>query len=132
MKAAGVRQTASHLLLHSREEAAQRLSSASYPVVLKADGLAAGKGVLICASEAEAREAAAGFFTERRFGETVVVLEDFLEGRELSLLALCDGGSVVPLRPGARTASGSSTAISSPDAGGMGSSLAVPWTAART
>jgi phosphoribosylamine---glycine ligase len=98
MKAAGV-QTASHVLLRSREEAAQQLSSASYPVVLKADGLAAGKGVLICASEAEAREAVAVFFTERRFGETAVVLEEFLEGRELSLLAVCDGENVVPLAP---------------------------------
>ena len=98
MKAAGVL-TASHVLLRSREEAAQRLSSASYPVVLKADGLAAGKGVLICASEAEAREAVAVFFTERRFGETAVVLEEFLEGRELSLLAVCDGENVVPLAP---------------------------------
>jgi phosphoribosylamine---glycine ligase len=98
MNAAGVT-TASHVLLHNREEAAQQLSSASYPVVLKADGLAAGKGVLICASEAEAREAVAVFFTERRFGETTVVLEEFLEGRELSLLAVCDGENVVPLAP---------------------------------
>lgn len=98
MEAAGV-ETAMHTVLRSREEAAQRLSSASYPVVLKADGLAAGKGVLICASEADAREAVAVFFTERRFGETTVLMEEFLEGRELSLLALCDGENVVPLAP---------------------------------
>ncbi len=98
MRAAGVT-TAAHVVLRSREEAAQHLSSASYPVVLKADGLAAGKGVLICATEAEAREAVAVFFTERRFGETTVVLEEFLEGTELSLLALCDGENVVALAP---------------------------------
>ena len=86
MREAGV-PTASHVLLRSREEAIERLAAASYPVVLKADGLAAGKGVIICASEEEAREAVDVFFTERRFGETVVVLEEFLEGEELSMLA---------------------------------------------
>ena len=69
--------------------------------MLKADGLAAGKGVIVCASEAEARDAVEVFFGERRFGETTVVLEEFLEGEELSLLALCDGENVVPLAPGA-------------------------------
>jgi phosphoribosylamine--glycine ligase len=92
MREAGV-PTASHLLLRSRDEAIEQLAAASYPVVLKADGLAAGKGVIICASEEEAREAVDVFFTERRFGETVVVLEEFLEGEELSMLAICDGGS---------------------------------------
>ena len=75
----------------SREEALEQLACASYPAVLKADGLAAGKGVIIAATEAEAREAVDVFFTERRFGETQVVIEEFLEGEELSLLALCDG-----------------------------------------
>jgi len=98
MEEAGV-PTASHELLRSREEAIEHLASASYPLVLKADGLAAGKGVIVCASEAEAREAVDVFFTERRFGDTTVVVEEFLEGEELSLLALCDGENVVPLAP---------------------------------
>jgi phosphoribosylamine--glycine ligase len=98
MGAAGVR-TASHVVLRSHEEAVDHLARASYPTVLKADGLAAGKGVLICATEAEAREAAEVFFGERRFGQTAVVLEEFLEGEELSLLAFCDGENVVPLAP---------------------------------
>jgi phosphoribosylamine---glycine ligase len=98
MREAGV-PTASHVLLRSREEAIEQIARASYPAVLKADGLAAGKGVILCASEAEARAAAEVFFTERRFGETTVVLEEFLEGEELSLLALCDGENVVPLAP---------------------------------
>ena len=68
--------------------------------MLKADGLAAGKGVIICTTEAEAREAIEVFFDERRFGDTEVVIEEFLEGEELSLLALCDGENVVPLAPG--------------------------------
>ena len=72
---------------------------APYPAVLKADGLAAGKGVIIAATEAEAREAVDVFFVERRFGDTEVVLEEHLEGEELSVLALCDGENVVPLAP---------------------------------
>ena len=61
--------------------------------------LAAGKGVIIAADEAEARAALDVFFAEKRFGETEVVLEEFLEGEELSLLALCDGERAVPLAP---------------------------------
>jgi phosphoribosylamine---glycine ligase len=124
MKAAGVR-TASHVLLRSHEEAAEHLASASYPAVLKADGLAAGKGVLICASEGEARAAADVFFGERRFGETTVVLEEFLEGEELSLLALCDGENVVPLAP-AQDYKRIFDGDEGPNTGGMGSYSPVP------
>jgi phosphoribosylamine--glycine ligase len=124
MKEAGV-PTASHVLLRSREEAVEHLAGASYPLVLKADGLAAGKGVLICASEAEAREAADVFFTERRFGETAVVLEEFLEGEELSLLALCDGENVMPLAP-AQDYKRIFDGDEGPNTGGMGSYSPVP------
>jgi phosphoribosylamine--glycine ligase len=119
MEAAGVR-TASHVLLRSHEEAIEHLARASYPAVLKADGLAAGKGVLICASESEAREAADVFFGERRFGETTVVLEEFLEGEELSLLALCDGENIVPLAP-AQDYKRIFDGDRGPNTGGMGS-----------
>jgi len=98
MAAAGV-PTASHVLLRSREEAVSELARGGYPTVLKADGLAAGKGVILCADEGEARAALEVYFTERRFGATAVVMEEFLEGEELSLLALCDGENVVPLSP---------------------------------
>lgn len=124
MEEAGV-PTAFHLLLRSREEAVEQLASASYPAVLKADGLAAGKGVLICADEAEARAAADVFFTERRFGETTVVLEEFLEGEELSLLALCDGENVVPLAP-AQDYKRIFDGDRGPNTGGMGSYSPVP------
>lgn len=119
MSEAGV-PTASHLLLRSHEEALAQIACASYPAVLKADGLAAGKGVIICASEAEAREAIDVFFTERRFGETTVVLEEFLEGEELSLLALCDGENVVPLAP-AQDYKRIFDGDEGPNTGGMGS-----------
>jgi phosphoribosylamine--glycine ligase len=117
--------TAAHVLLHGREEANERLASASYPAVLKADGLAAGKGVIICANEAEAQAAADVFFTERRFGETPVVLEDFLEGEELSLLAICDGENVVPLAP-AQDYKRIFDRDEGPNTGGMGSYSPVP------
>jgi phosphoribosylamine---glycine ligase len=124
MKEAGV-PTAAHVLLRDREEAIERLASASYPAVLKADGLAAGKGVLICGGEAEAREAVDVFFTERRFGATTVVLEEFLEGEELSLLALCDGENVVPLAP-AQDYKRIFDGDEGPNTGGMGSYSPVP------
>ena len=124
MSAAGV-PTASHALLRDREEALGQISCASYPAVLKADGLAAGKGVIICPAEREAREAIDVFFTERRFGETTVVLEEFLEGEELSLLALCDGENVVPLAP-AQDYKRIFDGDRGPNTGGMGSYSPVP------
>ena len=124
MQEAGV-PTAGHLLLRSREEALERLAATSYPTVLKADGLAAGKGVIICHDEAEARAAVDVFFTERRFGSTTVVLEDFLEGEELSLLAICDGENVVPLAP-AQDYKRIFDGDRGPNTGGMGSYSPVP------
>jgi phosphoribosylamine--glycine ligase len=124
MKEAGV-PTAAHVLLRSREEAVERLASASYPTVLKADGLAAGKGVILCPTEAEARAAVDVFFTERRFGETTVILEELLEGEELSLLALCDGENVVPLAP-AQDYKRIFDGDQGPNTGGMGSYSPVP------
>jgi len=117
--------TASHTVLRSNEEARERLSRASYPAVLKADGLAAGKGVIIAATEAEAREAVDVFFVEERFGATEVVLEEHLEGEELSLLALCDGENVVPLAP-AQDYKRIFDGDEGPNTGGMGSYSPVP------
>jgi phosphoribosylamine--glycine ligase len=124
MREAGV-PTAGHVLLRSREEAVEQLARASYPTVLKADGLAAGKGVIICPTEVEARAAVDVFFTEQRFGETTVVLEEFLEGEELSLLALCDGENVVPLAP-AQDYKRIFDGDRGPNTGGMGSYSPVP------
>ncbi len=124
MEEAGV-PTAAHVLLRSREEALERLASTSYPTVLKADGLAAGKGVIICEGESDARDAVELFFTEQRFGSTTVVLEDFLEGEELSLLAICDGENVVPLAP-AQDYKRIFDGDLGPNTGGMGSYSPVP------
>jgi phosphoribosylamine--glycine ligase len=124
MKEVGV-PTAGHMVLRSREEALAQLPCASYPAVLKADVLAAGKGVIIAPTEAEAREAVDLFFAERRFGETKVVLEEFLEGEEVSLLALCDGERAVPLAP-AQDYKRIFDGDEGPNTGGMGSYSPVP------
>jgi phosphoribosylamine---glycine ligase len=124
MREAGV-PTAGHVVLRTREEAAEHLACASYPAVLKADGLAAGKGVIISSSEAEARAALDVYFVERRFGETAVVLEEHLSGEELSLLALCDGESVVALAP-AQDYKRIYDGDQGPNTGGMGSYSPVP------
>ncbi|MBA2256200.1 MAG: phosphoribosylamine--glycine ligase [Thermoleophilaceae bacterium] len=124
MRAVGV-PTASHVLLRSAAEAREHLACASYPAVLKADVLAAGKGVLICASEAEAREALDELFVERRFGETDVLLEEHLEGEELSLLAVCDGERALPMAA-ARDYKRIHDGDAGPNTGGMGSFSPVP------
>jgi phosphoribosylamine--glycine ligase len=92
--------TAGYAVFKTREQAAANLACFSFPAVLKADGLAAGKGVLICPTEQEARDALDVFFGEERFGRTRVVVEEFLEGEELSLLALCDGQRAIPMPDG--------------------------------
>jgi phosphoribosylamine--glycine ligase len=90
-----------------------------YPIVIKADGLAAGKGVVIAATEHDAREALEAMLVERRFGDGPVLVEEFLEGDELSVLALCDGRSALPLAP-ARDYKRIGDGDTGPNTGGMG------------
>ena len=117
--------TAAHVVFRDREEAAAHLACASYPAVLKADVLAAGKGVIIASDEREAREALEVFFAEKRFGDTEVVLEEFLDGEELSLLALCDGERAIALAP-AQDYKRAFDGDEGPNTGGMGSYSPVP------
>ncbi|HYC81712.1 MAG TPA: phosphoribosylamine--glycine ligase, partial [Solirubrobacterales bacterium] len=124
MREAGV-PTAGHVVVRTREEAERELADRSYPVVLKADGLAAGKGVIICEGPNHAAVALGQFFTERRFGETPVVLEDFLAGEELSLLALCDGETALAMAP-AQDYKRIFDGDEGPNTGGMGSYSPVP------
>jgi phosphoribosylamine--glycine ligase len=83
----------------SRAEAERALSEIGYPAVLKADGLAAGKGVMAVASRQEADSALDLFFDDKVFGTAAdrVLVEEFLEGEEASFLALCDGKSALAL-----------------------------------
>jgi phosphoribosylamine---glycine ligase len=69
------------------------------PLVVKADGLAAGKGVVVAATRADAESAVRGAMEDRQFGDagTTIVLEECLDGPEVSFFALCDGGTAIPL-----------------------------------
>ena len=96
-----------------------------YPAVVKADGLAAGKGVVIARDEREAREALHRLLVERRFGTERVVIEQHLEGEELSLLALCDGATALPLAS-AQDYKRIFDGDRGPNTGGMGSYSPVP------
>lgn len=71
----------------------------AFPVVIKSDGLAAGKGVVIAGSKEEAVQTLEDYFVAKKLGEagTRVVIEEFLEGEELSILAITDGKRVLPL-----------------------------------
>ena len=77
------------------------LRHVNYPTVIKADGLAAGKGVVVCETEAEATHALDEIFTHRVFGEAGqrIVIEEFLEGEEASVFALTDGMDYAVLAP---------------------------------
>jgi phosphoribosylamine--glycine ligase len=98
---------------------------AGYPTVIKADGLAAGKGVVIAEDEAQAAAALEAMLVERRFGDAPVVVEEFLAGDELSLLAICDGRTALPLAP-ARDFKRIGDGDTGPNTGGMGSYSPVP------
>ncbi|HEY2790304.1 MAG TPA: phosphoribosylamine--glycine ligase [Gaiellales bacterium] len=103
------------------------IAEADGDVVVKADGLAAGKGVVVCSSTAEAHAAVAAALVDDRFGVAGrrVLIEERLEGEELSLLALCDGEHVMPLAP-ARDFKRAGDDDSGPNTGGMGSISPVP------
>jgi len=126
MRDAGV-PTASWVEFTSYEEAVGQMDCASYPAVLKADGLAAGKGVVIAASPKEAKQALRECFVEQRFGPagSRVLVEEFLAGEELSLLALCDGERAVPMAP-AQDFKRIGVDDTGPNTGGMGSYSPVP------
>ena len=84
--------TAAHVTVENETEARKALDRFGFPVVLKADGLAAGKGVVIAQNRREAEDALATLRGR-------LVIEEFLRGEEVSFIALCDGRDVVPLAP---------------------------------
>jgi phosphoribosylamine--glycine ligase len=83
------------------DAAARYVVSAQPPLVVKASGLAAGKGVIICRTRDQAQEAVAGMLKDARFGAagSTVVIEEYLEGEEASIIGLTDGKSVAFLTP---------------------------------
>lgn len=91
--------TAAFKEVHSYDEALKALEEFSYPVVVKADGLAAGKGVVICSNFDEANEALKSMMIDGALNNAgkCVVLEEFLTGFECSLLCFVDGDTIVPM-----------------------------------
>ena len=91
--------TARYETFHEYSAAVEYVKSCAIPVVLKADGLALGKGVLICKTREEALQGLAEMMLESKFGAAgnTVVVEEFLEGPEVSCLAFTDGKTIVPM-----------------------------------
>ncbi|HZE03880.1 MAG TPA: phosphoribosylamine--glycine ligase, partial [Solirubrobacteraceae bacterium] len=94
MAAAGV-PTAAYTVVTDPEAGMDAITR--YPVVIKADGLAAGKGVIIANTAAEARAALQDLLVGRRFDTQQVVVEEFLEGEEASFICMVDGEHILPL-----------------------------------
>ena len=98
MRAAQV-PTADDEVVRTEAEARAAIARLGVPVVLKADGLAAGKGVSVCMDEADVEAALRDMFRDAKFGDAAreVLVEQYLEGEEASVLAFVDGTTVVPL-----------------------------------
>lgn len=91
--------TASYEVFTSLDDAIGYLADAEYPIVIKADGLALGKGVVIAGSFSEAEDAARSMLAEGRFGAagSRIVIEEFLTGPEVTVLAFTDGKAIKPM-----------------------------------
>ena len=91
--------TAAYEVFSDAEAAIAYIKAGKFPIVVKADGLALGKGVLICEDEASAVEAVKGIMLDKRFGDSGsrIVVEEFLTGPEVSVLAFTDGKVVKPM-----------------------------------
>ncbi|MPZ72481.1 MAG: phosphoribosylamine--glycine ligase [Nitriliruptorales bacterium] len=120
MTAAGVA-TAGYWAGTDPEHARAALEDFAPPYVVKADGLAAGKGVRICADHAEAEQAITDLMVEQTLGAagSMVVIEEFLDGPEVSVFGLCDGSDVVLLPP-AQDFKRARDGNEGPNTGGMG------------
>lgn len=91
--------TASYETFCSYEDALNHIESLTPPIVIKADGLALGKGVLICKTLDEAKESLKDIMVNKKFGQSGenVVIEEFMTGKEVSILCFCDGKTIVPM-----------------------------------
>src|SRR3972149_4634668 len=102
MQSAGV-PTAKYIEFNTAkyDQAREFIKQKKYPCVIKANGLAAGKGVVICNNAKEAEETLRSFFIEKIFGKSgeIILIEEFLQGEEASVLAITDGTNFVCLPP---------------------------------
>ncbi len=113
--------TGKYLICKSQEEALAGLKSMGMPLVVKADGLAAGKGVIIAHNESEAWEAIDKIMAAREFADAgqTVILEELLKGREASFIAFTDGRTILPL-PTSQDHKAIYEGGNGPNTGGMG------------
>ena len=93
--------TGGYKIFKDSKEAKEYIKGHSLPLVVKADGLAAGKGVIICKTEEDALDAIKLIMEKKTFGKAGerIIIEDFLKGEEASFLAITDGKTVAPLPP---------------------------------
>ena len=119
--------TAEYKIFTSAESAAKYIQAKNCPLVVKADGLAAGKGVLLCRSSREALVAVDTIMRQRLFGEAgdQIVVEEFLEGQEISVLAFSDGKTVL-LMDSAQDHKAVYDGDIGPNTGGMGAYSPAP------
>jgi phosphoribosylamine---glycine ligase len=113
--------TAAYAVAASEQQAMQSIDLFHLPLVIKADGLASGKGVIMCETKREAAEAVSGMLGGKLLGsvQSSVVIEEFLTGEEISFLTLTDGKHVVPLAP-AQDHKRIGEGDKGPNTGGMG------------
>ena len=119
--------TAKYIETDSLEEAYQFINTLDVPIVVKADGLCGGKGVIIAQSHDEAKKAAGEMLSGNSFGDagTSIVVEEFLDGYELSVFAICDGKDYVVL-PAAQDHKRLLNNDEGPNTGGMGAYAPTP------
>lgn len=120
--------TAEFKIFTHPEPARTWIESREYPVVVKADGLAAGKGVIVCSTSEEAKKAIERVMTQEEFGSAAgrnVVVEKRLEGEELSVLALVGGRTILPLPP-TQDHKAAFDGDQGPNTGGMGAYCPAP------
>ncbi len=119
--------TAAYIETNSLEDAYKFIETLTVPIVVKADGLCAGKGVIIAQSRDEAKKVAGEMLSGNSFGEagTSIVVEEFLDGYELSVFAICDGNDYVVL-PAAQDHKKLLNGDNGPNTGGMGAYAPTP------
>ena len=118
--------TAAYRSFTSFDEALSYVSGRPFPAVLKYDGLAAGKGVVIASDLAEAEQALASMLKDEQFGKGKVVVEDYLEGPEFSFMAFVENGNVYPM-PLAQDHKRAFDGDKGPNTGGMGAYTGLPF-----
>lgn len=127
MRKAGI-PTADYAVFDDHKKALDHINGQKYPLVIKASGLALGKGVIICQNEGQARAALQSAMVEKVFGASgnQIIVEEFLEGQEISIHAFCDGQRAA-LFPASQDHKQAFDGDLGPNTGGMGTYAPVGW-----